>query len=149
MLSRNSPGRPKSFLSLEGKTERSEGFGVGLNRDFARLAGANAHDLLDAGDKNLAVANFAGTRRLDDGLDGPLDLVFLDDGFDLDLGQEIHHIFGAAIQLGMPLLTAKTLDFGHCQAGDANLRQGLAYLVEFERLDDGGDEFHVRAPRCD
>jgi hypothetical protein len=30
-LSRNSPGRPKSFLPLEGRTERSEGFRGGLN----------------------------------------------------------------------------------------------------------------------
>ncbi len=32
-LSRNSPGRPKSFLPLEGRTERSEGFRGGLASD--------------------------------------------------------------------------------------------------------------------
>ena len=40
---------------------------------FADLAGANADHLLDRGHENLAVADLAGARRLDDRLDRALD----------------------------------------------------------------------------
>ena len=61
---------------------------------------------------------------------------------DLDLGQEIDDVLGAAIELGVALLAAEALDFGHGEAGDADLRQRFAHLVELERLDDGFDFFH-------
>ena len=70
-------------------------------------------------------------------------MVVGDHDFDLDLGQEIDHVFGAAIQLGVALLPAEALDFGHGQAGDADFGQRLAHFVEFERLDDGFDFLHA------
>ena len=59
-----------------------------------------------------------------------------DHHLDLDLGQEVDHVFGAAIELGVALLAPETLDLGHRHAGDADFRQRLAHLVELERLDD-------------
>jgi hypothetical protein len=44
------------------------------------------------------------------------------------------------------LLTAKTLDLGDGQAGDAHLGQCFANLFELEGLDDGGDLLHDGAP---
>src|SRR5690348_4654098 len=43
-----------------------------LHRRFARLTRADAHRLLDFGDEDLAVADLAGARRLDDRLDRPI-----------------------------------------------------------------------------
>ena len=57
----------------------------------------------------LAVADLAGVGGLDDGLDGRLDLRVGQDDFDLDLGQEIHGVFAAAIDLGVAFLAAKPL----------------------------------------
>jgi hypothetical protein len=47
----------------------------------------------------------------------------VDDDLDLHLGQEIDDILGAAIQLGMPLLTTEALDLRDGQAGNADFRQ--------------------------
>ncbi len=43
----------------------------------------------------------------------------------------------------MALLPTETLDFGDGDARHPDARQGLAHLVELERLDDGRDHFHV------
>src|SRR6185312_17385341 len=48
----------------------------------------------------------------------------------------------AAVQLGMALLASETLDLGDGDAVDAHFRKRLAHVVELERLDDGGDQFH-------
>ena len=68
-----------------------------------------------------------------------------DRDFDSKLGQEVHDIFGAAIDFGVALLAAVTLDLGHRHAVDADGRQCLAHLVKLERFDDRDDEFHGQA----
>src|SRR5688572_32539788 len=98
--------------------------------------------MLHRGDEDLAVADLAGARRLDDGVDGALDLGIGHHHLDLHLGQEIDHVLGAAVQLGMALLAAEALDLGDGQAGDADLGKRLAHFVELERLHDGFDLFH-------
>src|SRR6266853_2661658 len=114
----------------------------GLERFFAGLAGADAHDLLEVVDEYLAVADLAGTGRTFDRLDRSLDDIVADRCLDLDLRQKIDHVLGTSIQLGVPLLPAETLDLGHRHALYANGGQCLADLVELERLDDRSDEFH-------
>src|SRR5688572_28088387 len=81
-----------------------------------RFAGADAHDLFYVGDENLPVADAAGLSRGDDGLDGFFHHLIAENEFELHLRQEIHHIFGPAIKLGVTLLAAEALGFGH---GDA------------------------------
>ena len=112
--------------------------------DFAvDLAGPDPDHLLDRFDEDLAVADAAGARRLDDGVDHGVHVVVGHHHVDFQLGQKIHHVLGAAIQLGVPLLTAKPLDLGHRQAGDSHAGQGFTDLIEFERLDDCRDLFHA------
>ena len=43
----------------------------------------------------------------------------------------------------MAALAAVALDLGDGNALDPHLRDGLPDIVEFERLDDGCDEFHA------
>ena len=64
----------------------------------------------------------------------------------LDLGHELDDVFGAPVELGMALLTAESLDLGNRHALDAELREGGSDLVQLERLDDCGDEFHLISP---
>ena len=66
----------------------------------------------------------------------------VDRGLDLDLGQEVDDVLGAAVQLGVALLPAEALDFGHRDALHADRGQGLAHFVELERLDDRGHHLH-------
>ena len=64
------------------------------------------------------------------------------------LGQEVHGVFGAAIDFGVPLLTAVALDLAGGHPVHANRDQGVADLVELEWLDDGNDEFHASPLSC-
>src|SRR5437588_986610 len=102
--------------------------------------------MFDRGDEDLAVADLAGTRGFDDGVDGRLDLVVGDDNLDLDLRQKVDDVLGAAIELGMPLLAPEPLDLGDGEAGHADLGQGLADLVELKRLHDCFDFLHAWPP---
>jgi hypothetical protein len=55
-----------------------------------------------------------------DGLNSLVDLSRGDRDLDLDLGQEAHRIFSAAIDFRVPLLPAVALDFGDRQAVNAD-----------------------------
>ena len=69
-------------------------------------------------------------------------LVVGDHHLDLDLGQEVHDVLGAAVELGVALLAAVALGLEHGHALDAEFLQRLLHLVELERLDDGFDLLH-------
>jgi hypothetical protein len=60
--------------------------------------------------------------------------------------QEVHGVFGAAIDLGVTLLAAVTFDFGHGHALQAKLGEGLAHLIELEWLDDCHHQLHLINP---
>jgi hypothetical protein len=62
--------------------------------------------------------------------------------FDLQLRQEVHGVFGAAIDFRMALLPAIALHFRNCDALDSDGRQRVADDVQLERLDDGDDQLH-------
>src|SRR5205823_6403307 len=100
------------------------------------LAGANAYDLFEVEDEDLAVADLPRIGGFFDGLDDAIEQVVLDRRLDLDLRQKIDDVFRAAIQLGMSFLPSEALDFGHGDALHADRRQSLADFVELERLDD-------------
>jgi hypothetical protein len=95
-------------------------------------------------DEDLAVADLAGLGGLDDGLDAAVDVFVLDHHFHLHLGQEVDHVLGTAVQLGVALLAAEALDLGDGEAGHAHVAQRFTHLLQLERLDDGGDLFHAR-----
>ena len=106
------------------------------------LAGADAHRLIDRGDENLAVADLAGLGGADDGVDHLVDAVGRHRHLDPDLGQEVHRVFGAAVDFGVALLAAVAFDLGHGHAVHADRDQRVADFLELEWLDDGDDQFH-------
>ena len=71
-----------------------------------------------------------------------VELVVGDHHLDLDLGQEVDDVLGAAVELGLALLAAVALGLEHGHALDAQLLQRLLHLVQLERLDDGFDLLH-------
>src|SRR5687768_3487590 len=103
--------------------------------------------MLEADDEDLAVTDLAGLGRADDGFDGLVDLIGSDRDLDLDLGQEAHGVFGAAIDFRMAFLTAIPLHFRHREAVNADRSQRVADLFEFEWLDNSHDDFHEFDPR--
>src|SRR5690606_7256568 len=120
------PGNEGSFMWVSvGWSER-----IG-----AELAGADADGLVEGDDEHLAVADLAGRGRLEDGVERGVEAVVGDRAFDLQLGQEVDDVFGAAVQLGMALLPAEAFHFGDGDAGHAYFGERFAHLVELERAD--------------
>src|SRR3984957_14812206 len=127
---------------IEAGPRRSIGI---LQRVAGGFAGADPQRVVDRRDENLAVADLAGAGAGGNDLDRLVGDVGRDRDFDPQLGQEIHDIFGAAINLGVALLAAVTLDLGHGHAADADGGERLAHLVELEGFDNGDNELHDRA----
>src|SRR5262245_15735403 len=140
------------FQSGEARASQSSGIG---------LAGADTHGAIDAVDEDLSVADLTGLGGPYDGVDDFADQIGRYGGLDLDLGQEADGVFGAAIDFGVALLTAVSLDLGNGHPEHSNRGQSVAHFVNFERLDDSHDNLHgvdppaksqflgwqVRAPR--
>ena len=83
---------------------------------------------------------------VDDGLHCLARDVVADGQLDLDLRQEVDHVFGATIQLGVALLSPETLHLTHRHPGDANLPQRFAHVVEFEGFDNRHYLLHRNCP---
>ena len=70
-------------------------------------------------------------------------LIVVDHDLDPDLGNEVHRVFRAAVDLGLPLLAPETLDLARCQTLHPQAGERFADLLELERLDHRHDELHV------
>nr|GEU28634.1 hypothetical protein [Tanacetum cinerariifolium] len=111
---------------------------IPLKSFVAGFTGTNAYHLFQVVHKDFAVTDLAGAGCAFDRFDRLLDDGVIDRRFDLGLREEVHHVFGATVQLGVALLAAEAFDFGHRDALHIDCRQCLAYLIELERLDNGG-----------
>jgi len=60
--------------------------------------------------------------------------------------QKVDDVFGTTVQLRVSPLPTKALDLGNRNALNADVGDGLADVVEFERLDDRSDHFHFVFP---
>src|SRR5438094_8056922 len=105
-----------------------------LDRRFVGLAGADAHHVLDRGDEDLAVADLAGARRLDDRVDRALDLAVGHHHLDFHLGQEIDYVLGAAVQLVVTFLPVIYLPFFDSLSAVPNLPEILIQLVRLASI---------------
>src|SRR5918999_988057 len=131
------------------RARNAQNFFISLSSECRRigLAGADADDFFQIEHEDLAVADLAGVGRALDRLDRLLEQFRLDRGLDLHLGQEIDHVLLAAVELGVAFLPAEALHLGDGDPLHADRRERLAHLVELERLDDCGDQFHAVSPR--
>src|SRR5882757_1545382 len=111
------------------------------------LASADAHGAVDAVDEDLSIADLAGLGGRHDRFDDFVDLIGRDCRLDLDLGQEAHGVFGAAIDFGVALLAPVSLDLGDGHPEHPDRGQGVAHLVKLERLDDSHDDLHGLIPQ--
>src|SRR6478735_1786974 len=110
------------------------------------FAGADADGLLEGTDEDFAVADLAGAGSRRNRLDRAVDEIACDRHFDFQLRQEAHGIFGAAVDFGVALLAAVAFDLGYRQTVHADGGEGVAHLVQFERLYDRHYYFHVSLP---
>src|SRR3989442_11410959 len=117
-----------------------------LDGRLVGFARPDTHHLLHGTHENLPVADLAGTRRLDDSLDRALEHLLRHHDLDFDLRQEVHDIFGAAVEFRVPLLATEAFHLRHSQSGDSDFGKGLADFVELERLHHGFDFLHGHSP---
>src|SRR5262249_21696782 len=103
--------------------------------------------MVEVDDEDLAVADLSGLGRGRDRFDRLVDLLGGDSDLDLDLGQEAHRIFSAAIDFRVALLPAISLDFRHRETVNANGGQGVPDFFQLEWLDDRHNNFHGSDPR--
>src|SRR5271163_68887 len=101
----------------------SNGIGVGLTS-------ADSERLVDRGDENLAVADMSGLRGGAYGLHDVVGLLRRHGDLNTDFRQEVHGIFGAAINLRMALLPPIPLDLGDGHTGDADGKEGVPHLLQ-------------------
>src|ERR1700687_328174 len=111
------------------------------------FAGADAHGVIDGEDKYFAIADLAGLRGAGDGTDDLVDLVSCHCDLHFDFREEAHCIFGPTIDFRVTLLTPVALDLCDSQPLHPDGGQSVTDLVEFERLDNGHDDFHGFDPR--
>src|SRR6202046_2012289 len=139
-----------SFMVQDSESGRGSG-AWRLKRVLVRLASADPDRRVEAVDEDLAVADLACARRGDDCFDHLVGDVRVDRDLDFQLGKEAHGVFGAAIDLGMPLLPPVALDLSHCQPVHSDGGERIAHLLQLERLYDRHYDFHKPRPivtRC-
>jgi len=104
--------------------------------------------MVDTLDEYFAVTDLARACRPHDRVDDTFNEAGRDHDLNLELWKKGRGIFGAAVDLGMPLLIPEPFDLGNGHAFDANLHQRGPHFLELEWLDDGDDTFHGIIARC-
>jgi len=112
------------------------------DRRFACLFGANTNGVVYGTDENLSVPDFSRFCGLHNRCHGLFHQTVRKHDFDLNLWQKIDGVFTAALNLGMPLLTAKALHFTHRHSLEPEARQCILHFLELEGFNDGLDLFH-------
>src|SRR5258707_1526065 len=106
------------------------------------FAGTDAPCMVERSDENLSVPDLSGPRSGGNGLDGTIHLFCWHRNFDAKLGQEVHGIFGAAVDFRVPLLSPVAFDFRNRHAAHSKPGERLSDFVELEWLDDRDDQLH-------
>src|SRR6478735_1714564 len=95
---------------------------AGSDGFVAALAGADAHRFFEAGDEDLAVTDAPRLGSLLDRVDDRMDQVVGHDNLQFDLGDEVHDVSGAAVDLLLAAGPAEAFHLRHGHALDANFR---------------------------
>src|SRR5260370_8969903 len=107
-----------------------------LKGSFPFLLITDTDGLIHSGKEYLAVANFPGPGRFQNGLHRALDEVLGQHHFDFYFWKQVYFVFAAAVGFRMALLPPVTAHLGNGHALDADLMQGLLHPFEARRLDD-------------
>src|SRR5699024_10514488 len=106
---------------------REESSSEGIRPPFP---GAHAHDGADVGGPDLAVADAAGAGGGEDEVDDGGLVVLLGQHLDLDLGDGVDRVLGAAVDLGVAALAPVAGDLGDGQARDPVLPEGSGDVLQ-------------------
>jgi len=110
--------------------------GLELYGVFPFVPRTDSDDLIQRGDKYLAIADLSRARGLDDGLQRAIQLLVLHHYMDHYLWKEFQSVLAPPIGFRMPLLSPESFDLGYRQTVDADFCQRGFDFVELERFDD-------------
>src|SRR5258706_3423477 len=116
------------------------------DRVFAAIARADAHRFDHRQYEYLPVADAARVRSGLNRSDHLGDEVVGGDDLEFDLGQEVHDVLRAPVELRVALLPAEALHLRDGDALKADRVQRFLHLIELEGLDDGFDLLHPTRP---
>src|SRR5579871_463296 len=102
-----------------------------LQGSFAALVIADANGLIDAGKKNLAVANLPRARGSQNRLHRLIDQGVGQHHLELGFWNQIHAVLATAVDLSMTFLSPMAAHFQHRHAFYADLLQSGFHGVEF------------------
>src|SRR5882724_8416373 len=111
-------------------------------RFHSSFASSDTDRLFHLGHKNFAVADFSGLGLFQNCLDCALRAVIGDHDLELNLWKKIHGVLGAAINLAVSLLAAKSLYLAQSHSFHACRHQGFSHRLGFEWFNDGLDFLH-------
>src|ERR1700722_1648781 len=114
---------------------------------FSPVTGPDADHFFKCRDKDFAIANFPGPRPFSDGLQNSGNQLIRRQDRDLYFGQEVNRILGAAVNLGMTLLTAEAPYLGYGYSLHADTVEALLYFIQLVRSDDRINALH-HEPFC-
>src|SRR5689334_4661485 len=127
----------EGFASREAAVARHSPLATRSYRLGSSLAGADPDAVVHREDEDLAVADLAvgpTPPRFEDGVDGRFDEVLIDGDLELDLAEQVDRDLVPAIDLGIPLLAAESLNVHDGQAEDLDLREGFLDSLELGGL---------------
>ena len=114
-----------------------------LERAVAGFTGANSPDLLQVGDKNLAVADLAGLGGGNYRIDNAFCRIVGNSDLNLGFRKKINDILSTAVELGVAALAPEPLDLADGHALYAHFAQGIADVVETKGFYNGSDKLHA------
>src|SRR5437867_6867939 len=112
------------------------------------LSGADADDLLHRRDEDLPVPDPPRARAAHDRVHRLRDALVGHEHRELHLGQEVDHVLGAAVELGVALLATEALHLAHREPLHPDRREAVLHLIELEGLDDRVDPLHAGPGRA-
>src|SRR5271170_8240212 len=107
----------------------------------------DTNGVINLGAKDLAISNFAGTRRRQNGLHGFFGELVGNHHLEFYLREKVDRIFAAAIKFGVALLAAVTACFQYGHALDADFHESVFDRIQLRGLNHRFYLFHSSSPR--
>jgi hypothetical protein len=125
----------RSTSQLKPERSRSQRF-------HSSFTSSDTDRFLYLGNEDFPVADFSRFGLFQNRLDCPLRAIVGDHNLELNLWKKIHRVLGAAVNLAVAFLPAKSLHFAKSHSFDAGRHQRFSHRLGFEWLDNRLDFLH-------
>jgi len=109
---------------------------------FADFFSPDANRFVHIRNEDFPIPDFSRLGRRDDRFDRCVNAFLGQDQFEFQFGQEIHRVFAATVDFGVPLLPPKPFHLGDRHSVNPDVAESILHFVQLERLDDRFDFLH-------